>query len=97
MAEVKTRSRRPKFLDRAIHHLAEGLASLGIDAQIDTEPIGGTKLHRVIVVSSDFEQMRHSERQSVCWRIIKRELSEDEELRISMILTVTPDDLTEAA
>lgn len=45
--------------------LREGLSAAGLDAEIDIEPIHGTKLRRVHVTSAAFEKLRPSERQDL--------------------------------
>jgi hypothetical protein len=48
-----------------------------------------------MVVAAGFKKLWHSERQELVWRIANRALSRDEDLRISMILTLTPEELGE--
>ena len=48
--------------------------------------------YRVTVVAPQFKALKHSERQSLVWRIAERVLSPNEQLRISMILTLTRDE-----
>ena len=73
--------------------LAAGLKSAGIQADIDTEPVRLTHLLRVYVVAKNFQEMRPSERQDLVWRIVDQALTPEEQLRISMILTLTPNEL----
>jgi len=72
--------------------LVEGLESVGIDADVSVEAIPTTRLYRVLVLASKFKALKHSERQNLVWRIAERALSEEEQLRISMILTLTRDE-----
>ncbi|MBN1344832.1 MAG: hypothetical protein JXQ73_19215 [Phycisphaerae bacterium] len=46
-----------------------------------------------MVTAKKFGQLRPSERQDLVWRIIKQHFSAEEQLLISMILTLTPDEL----
>lgn len=89
MAVVKT---IPLFLDRLKTALVDGLKLAGITAEVDSEPVPTTKLHRVLVLAPKFKVLKHSERQDLVWRIAERALAPDEQLRISMILTLTPDE-----
>ncbi len=91
MAKVK--SKRQSFPKRIERSISEGLATAGIDAEVETERVRGTRLHRVLTVARQFEHLRPSERQDLVWRIIKQHFSPEEQLRISMILTLTPDEL----
>lgn len=83
----------PSFVQRLSDALVEGLKIAGIEAKVQTEPVPHTRLHRVLVVASKFRQLRPSERQDLVWRIVSQDLSPEEQLRISMILTATPDEL----
>jgi hypothetical protein len=73
--------------------LDEGLAIGGIDARVSTESVRGTKLTRVLVTAPGFKSLRPSERQDLVWRIVGASFDREEQLRISMILTLTPDEL----
>jgi len=85
MAEVKT---LPAFLTRLGDALVDTLKANRIDAEVQFEPIRTTRLYRVCVTAPKFKAMTHSERQSLVWRITERALSSDEQMRISMILTL---------
>ncbi|MBN1344079.1 MAG: hypothetical protein JXQ73_15445 [Phycisphaerae bacterium] len=89
MAKVK---KAPAFLTQLKSALVDALQANGIQAKVDAEPVPTTRLYRVIVVAPRFEAMTHSERQSLVWRIAERTLSPDDQLRISMILTLTRDE-----
>jgi len=91
MAEVNTHS--GSFARRIREALRAGLAEGGIEARVETQKVRTTRLHRVIVSAPQFEQLRPSERQDLAWRIIDQRFSPDEQLLISMILTLTPDEL----
>ncbi|HWL94220.1 MAG TPA: hypothetical protein VNT79_11870 [Phycisphaerae bacterium] len=82
----------PAFLDRLKTALVSGLKSGGIDADVDSEPVPTTKLHRIMVLAPKFKALRHTERQNLVWRIAEQALAPDEQLQISMILTLTPDE-----
>ena len=77
-------------IKKAIKH---GLEDGGIAAKIFIEPISGTKLMRVQVVSPQFAKLLHSERQDLVWRIVSEALKFEERHRISMILPLTPKEL----
>lgn len=89
MAKVKS---PPAFLEHMKTALVEKLKAGGIDAEVDTEHVPRTKLHRVLVVAPQFKSMPHYERQDLVWRIAEQTLSPDEQLLVSMILTLTPDE-----
>ncbi len=88
MAKVKVAA--ANMPDRIRQVLRSGLAISGIKAQIRTEPIRGTKLHRVLVNAPAFKELKFSERQDLVWRIIGQSFSTEEQLKISMILTLAP-------
>lgn len=82
----------PAFLRRLTKALVEDLKAGGIVAEVASEPVRTTKLHRVMVLAAKFKALKHSERQNLVWRIAEQALSPDEQLKISMILTLTPDE-----
>lgn len=86
MAKLKT----APFVERLKEAIVDGLRASGIDADVSTEPVPTTKLFRVLVLAPKFKALKHSERQGLVWRLAERALSPDEQLRISMILTLTP-------
>lgn len=73
--------------------LSSGLKKAGISASIATEPVRTTKLYRVLVKSKQFKSLRPSERQDLVWRIMGQNFNPDEQLRVSMIMTLSPDEL----
>ena len=83
----------PGFVERLCTALRKELRSVGIYATLTSEAIEGTKLYRISAVAKKFEALRHSERQDLVWRIAEQTLQPDEQLRISMILTLTPGEL----
>ncbi|HEY8668913.1 MAG TPA: hypothetical protein VIL86_19855 [Tepidisphaeraceae bacterium] len=89
MAKIKE---APHFLDRMKSALVEALKANGIPAEVRTEAVPTTRLYRVAVFARKFKALKHSERQSLVWRIVESALSPDEQLRISMILTLTPEE-----
>ena len=88
LKNIKTLS--PHRLRRA---LTQGLAVGGIQATARIEHIQGLKLHRVLVTAKEFDKLEPSERQNLVWRIIDKEFSAEEQLQITMVLTLTPDEL----
>jgi hypothetical protein len=86
MAKVK---RPPPFLTRLEQALVDDLKANQIKADVDIEAVATTRLYRVTVVAPKFKALKHSERQSLVWRIAEKTLSPEEQLRISMILTLT--------
>src|SRR5438045_973003 len=91
MARLKTRS--TTLPDRIRQSLTEGLALGGIRAKIETESVPGTRLHRVLVTAPLFRTLRPSERQDLVWRIIAETFNYAEQLQISMIMTLTPNEM----
>jgi len=92
MAKVNKRTPRG-LIKRAIDAIQDGLTQMGISwNDVDWEKVQATKLHRIIVIASGFEHMPFTERQQVVWRIIERALSPKDQLMISMILTLTPEE-----
>jgi len=92
MAKLDSTASAAGFGERLKRALQEGLRVAGIRATVVTEPIPRTKLHRVLVKSAGFGSLAFTERQDLVWRIVDRQFSADEQLRISMILTMTPDE-----
>jgi len=85
----------PKNIERVLTKaLADDLRRGGIDAAVSYEPVPQTKLRRFTVIAKKFKGMRPSERQDLVWRIAGQVLEPDEQLLVSMILTLTPDELT---
>jgi hypothetical protein len=89
MANVKS---DPAFLTQLKISLVDGLSVSKIKAEVHAEPVPTTHLYRVTVVAAQFKALKHSERQSLVWRIAERALSPEDQLRISMILTLTRDE-----
>ncbi len=83
----------PPFIERLKKALIDGLATAGIEAEVETEPVQLTKLYRVSVIAWGFKHMPPSERQDFVWKIAGNALDREEQLRISMIVTLTPDEL----
>jgi hypothetical protein len=84
----------PKFLKHLRDALVDELEKAGIrDVAVKTEPVRATRLHRVLVEAGGFKHLRPSERQDLVWRIADSVLQADERFRISIILTLTPEEL----
>lgn len=80
----------PPFVVKLKKALQDRLKKAGIEAKIESEPVEGTKLYRFIVLARKFKSMSHTERQGLVWRIAEQELSPEENLLVSMIMTLTP-------
>lgn len=89
MAKVKT---LPAFVLKLKDALANELKSGGIQAEVSAEPVPTTKLFRVTVLAPKFRKMGHFERQDLVWRIAEKAIPDDQ-LRISMILTLSDDEM----
>ena len=85
----------PPFMDRLKTALIKSLGANDVSAKVRTERVPMTKLYRVAVLAPKFKALKHSERQNLVWRIADSALSPDEQLHISMILTLTPDEVEE--
>ncbi len=85
--------RNPQFVDTLCDALVDGLERLGIQSEVHPQRVRGTRMHRFYVIADGFEYLRHSERQSVVWRIAEAILTDAQLNKISMILTLTPDEL----
>jgi hypothetical protein len=73
--------------------LQQKLNEVGIPSNVNSEKVRGTKLHRFFVEARRFKEMSYTERQHLVWRIVERELSPENVLRISMIMTTSPGEL----
>ena len=83
----------PPFQAKRIREiLRESLAIGGITAEIESEPVPLTRLHRFWVISEQFRRMRVAERQAYIWQLVRNTLKPEEQLRISMILPLTPEE-----
>lgn len=82
----------PDYVNRLKTALVQELQERGIHAEVDSEPVPPTKLHRVFVYAPEFQAMWHSERQDLVWAIAERVLSPEEVLNVSMILTLSPEE-----
>ena len=92
MAELKSVVKlSPNRLRRT---LREGLAVSGIRATAKIEHVRGLNLYRVLVTAKGFDQLQPSERQDLVWRMIAQKFSDEEQLQISIVLTLTPDELS---
>ena len=84
----------PKNVERVLTEALENsLRKAGIDAVVSHEPVPHTRLRRFTVIAKKFKGMRPSERQDLVWRIAGQVLEPDEQLLVSMILTLTSDEL----
>lgn len=89
MAKMRT----PVHVKKLTEALGTGLRDAGIRAEIEAEPVPGTRLHRVYVVAAKFKALNPFERQDLVWRIAQATLTQDEQFLISMIMTLTPQEL----
>lgn len=80
----------PTFVARLKTAVVDALKANDIEAEVSAEPVPTTRLYRVAVMAPKFKALKHTERQSLVWRIAEQALAPDELLRISMILTLTP-------
>lgn len=90
-------NKKPAFLTQLKNALLDDLAKAGIHAKVELEAVPTTRLHRVFVFAPEFQALKHSERQNLVWRISDRVLDPDQQLLISMIITLTPNEARGAA
>jgi hypothetical protein len=82
----------PSFLRLVEKALIDTLAANGVRAKVQGQRISGTKLYRLAVLSPQFKSLRELERQDLVWRIVDKAVSRDDQMRIAVILTLTPDE-----
>ena len=82
----------PKWLTRLLKAIKDGLSDANIVVRVDAERVKGTRLHRVYVIGDKLSALRPSERQNLVWRVAEQVLTPEEQLRISMIMTLTPEE-----
>ena len=63
------------------------------NAQIDVQKVGRTNRYRFVVASDRFRRMDHPRRQNMVWDVAEKVLAPQELLRVSMIITLEPDDV----
>ncbi len=85
------------FVNRLKRQLQNDLQKVGIRADVEAEKVGTTKLYRFRATAGKFAKLSHRERQNVVWQIVDGMLDPSQRLRISMITTMTPSELGEAA
>jgi hypothetical protein len=83
----------PVFVTKLKAALEKDLRALGLKSTVSVEPAGTTKLYRFFVVSDDFRDLRHSERQNIVWRIVDKTLSAEDSIKVSMIMTLAKEEL----
>lgn len=94
----KSPLKRPAYLIRLKQSLERDLAKVGLKPKsVVVEPVEGTKLYRILVISPSFRKLGHFERQDLVWKIIENTLGRDERLHVSIIRTLTPSEAEEAA
>lgn len=85
----------PTFVQTLADALVRNLKDAGIDCEVRQEPVQGTKMYRFFVVAEGFKAMQHSERQTVVWRIVDKSLQPSDAVKVSMIMTLTPEEFGE--
>jgi hypothetical protein len=86
MAEMRT----PKFVKTLQSALADKFAG----CTFDVERVTGTNRYRLAVVWDGFAKSNVYKRQDQAWQIAEKVLDAGQLLRISMILTLRPDELS---
>jgi hypothetical protein len=72
--------------------LSRALARRLKGAEISHEHVRGDR-YRFVVLWDQFEKIEHPERQEKVWDIADRSLKKDDLRKVTMILTLGPDDL----
>jgi hypothetical protein len=85
VAEMKS----PQFIKKLQRALADRFAG----CKFDVERVSGTNRYRLAVVWRGFAKSNVLKRQDQVWQIAGKALDAPELLRISMILTLRPDEL----
>jgi acid stress-induced BolA-like protein IbaG/YrbA len=84
----------PEAFDQRLElALRQGLEQLGIQAEVETEPVRTTRLYRAMVTSPQWEELGYMDRQEVVWRILDRYFTRDEQLHVASVTTLTPDEV----
>ena len=89
---MASKKRPPQFVARFETSLLSSLKAAGIAAEVDHQPVPATKLYRMMVMAPKFKALKHYERQDLVWRIAEKILASNEQFKISIILTLTPDE-----
>lgn len=85
----------PVFVQTLRDALVARLGDVGLQCEVEYEPVQGTKMYRFFVYSDGFAEMGYTERQSLIWRITENALPPHDAIKVSMILTLTPDEVGE--
>jgi acid stress-induced BolA-like protein IbaG/YrbA len=79
-------------MEELIAKLRELLAGEFRGAEIELEPAPPAQKVAGFLVWSGFQGMEQLKRQDRLWRVLKKGLSKNEQLQITAILTVTPEE-----
>jgi hypothetical protein len=79
--------------ERANAVVAELLRRFGGEAE--AEKVDGNGRYRFILLSPQFKQMTHLQRQDEIWKVIDQVLTRDENMDVSIVLTFAPGELDE--
>jgi len=78
------------FGARAARELRRELKEQGVRAEVDAEPIFGTKRWQLVVCAARYRAMSSAERNTFTWSAVRRALPDADTKRIGMIVTWTP-------
>jgi stress-induced morphogen len=81
----------PSYIEGLERAIVERLKNAGIEAEVHTEPVRLTKMHRLYVVSAQFQHVKYTERQRLVWEITDGVLPPDKRFLVN-IYTLTPDE-----
>ena len=79
-----------------VKKLQDAIASKLVGSEFEVERVAGTNRYRLAVVWDGFTRSNVFKRQDRVWNIAEKSLAPAELLRISIILTLRPDELVEA-
>jgi len=65
-------------------------------AEVEAEPVNDRGRFRIAVVSPEFRQLTHLQRQDALWAVVDATLPAEAALDISLILAYAPEDLAAA-
>ena len=65
-----------------------------LHATVDAEPVGTANRYRLGVMSTQFSGMPHMRRQDLVWEIVDSVLDREESLMLTVILALSPEELS---
>ena len=81
--------------DRLRGELTNGFAEREINARVELEESGLPGRYRIYITAPEFEQLTEVERQDVLWQILRERWTREDQLRITLALTLSQQEATE--